>query len=218
VQNWFRCTKTNNIAKWLAFCGLLAPLVLAIFIIIAALITPDYSHISDTVSQLGAQGRPHPEVMSAGFILYGLLISGLAYSLYMLLGRKTGAKLVFLFLAVYGIGVVLSGFFQDGSKAPGAEMNLESTLHSVFAMIGFLSLVVTMWIFGRVVNKNPKWPGYTKLSILIAILNLGLSLLFMIGGLSSVEGLLQRFFYLISLIWIGAVAYRAYQLARKVEV
>ncbi len=126
--------------------------MLALFIFVAALLTPGYSHMSETISQLGAQGRPHPEVMSTGFIVFGLLVNGFAYGLYRRLQDHAGARIVWILLTIYGIGVSLSGIFQDGSKAPGTETNLESTLHSVFAMIGFLALIAGMWVFARLVH------------------------------------------------------------------
>ena len=59
----------DRASRWLSLCGVMAPPILIVFIIVAAFVTPGYSHISETVSQLGAQGRPHPEVMNAGFII-----------------------------------------------------------------------------------------------------------------------------------------------------
>jgi len=59
----------------LALCGLIAlQQLLIIFIVVAAAVTPGYSHVSNTVSQLGSQDRPYPWIMNTGFIIYGLLI------------------------------------------------------------------------------------------------------------------------------------------------
>ena len=117
-----------------------------------------------------------------------------------------------VYLTTYGLGVLLSCFFQDGPKAPGATTNVESNLHSVFAMIGFLGLVIGMWLFARMVHRDSRWRGFTQLFISIAFLNLGLSLFFLMEAFGSFEGLLQRSFYLITLIWVGAVSWRLYQI------
>ena len=186
--------------------------MLVAFIIGAALVTPGYSHVSETVSQLGAQGRPHPEVMNTGFIVYGLQINCLAYGLYRWLGRHTGAKMVWLLLGAYGTGVLLSGIFQDDSKALGTPATLEGTLHSVFAMVAFFALVIAMVMFARIVYFYPAWRNIALLSLVIALLNLALSLMFLMEVFGSVEGLLQRFFYVISLVWVEAVSLRCLRL------
>jgi len=205
----------DRVSRWLSLCGVVAPPILIVFIIVAALVTPGYSHVSETISQLGAQGRPHPEVMNAGFIVFGLLVNGFAYSLYRRLQNHTGARILWALLTIYGTAVLLSGIFQDASKVPGAESNLESTLHSVLAMIGFFALVAGMWVFARLVHRDPWWRKFTPLSIAIAVLNLGLSLLFLVEGLGSVEGLLQRSFYAISLFWIEVVSLRSLRLPTR---
>jgi len=206
------------VSRWLSLCGGAAPLVMVVFIITAALVTPGYSHLSETVSQLGAQGRPHPEVMNAGFIIYGLLINGFAYSLYRRLERHTGAKTVWLLLGIYGTGVLLSGIFQDDSKALGTVATMQGTMHSVFAMIGFFALVIGMVVFARIVYLNPAWRGFMQFSIAIAVLNLVLSLMFLIEVFGPVEGLLQRAFYAISLVWVEVVSLRSLRLSSSTGV
>ena len=146
-----------------------------------------------------------------------MLLICLAFGIYRESGHGFTANAFFASLSIYGLGVLLSGFFQDGPKTPGATANLESNLHSVFAMIGFFGLVVGMWFFARTVHRDPKWRGFTQLSISIAMLNLGLSLFFLMEGFSSFEGLLQRSFYLLTLVWISAVYWRLYRLSRNPE-
>ena len=205
-------SKHERTSRLLLLCGVAAPPVLVIFIAVAALVTPGYSHISETLSQLGAQGRPYPEVMSTGFIVFGLLVNCFAYGLYQLLQNQTGSRIVWLLLTIYGTAILLSGIFQGVPKAVSTATNLESTLHGVFAMIGFFALVAGMGAFARLVSRDPKWPKFMPLSITIAVLNLGLSLLFVMEGLNSVEGMLQRLFCAISLFWIVAVSLRSLKL------
>jgi hypothetical protein len=74
--------KNDGVTRALALVGLAAPPLLILFIIIAAAVTPGYSHISDTVNRLGAQDRPYPWIMGAGFVLYGLQMVCLTCGLY----------------------------------------------------------------------------------------------------------------------------------------
>ena len=141
--------RTYLISKWLLLGGVIAPLILVIFIILAAIMPPGYSHLSETVSQLGAHGRPHPEIMNAGFITFGLLIIGFAYGLYRRFEISRTTKMLWLMLTIYGAGIILSGIFQDSVKSLSSFATVEGALHTVFAQTAFFSLVIGMWFFAR---------------------------------------------------------------------
>jgi len=207
--------RNRFISKWLLLCGIIAPPILAIFIISAAAITPDYSHISETVSQLGAHGRPYPEVMNAGFITYGLLIMGFAYGLYQVFEKSRNAKITWLMLTIYGAGIILSGIFQDDVKSLSSFTTLEGALHTVFAQVAFFCLVIGMWFFARTVHLDSSWRGFTQFSIAIAVFNLLSSLVFLMEFSQPIEGLLQRAFYMTSLTWIGMVAARSLRVLKQ---
>ena len=214
-----RVTGTDErTTRWLILCGVLTTPVLAVFIIIAASLTPGYSHLSETVSQLGAQGRPHPEVMSTGFIILGLLGSGFAFGLYRRLDQGIGAKVALILLVICGVGSILTGIFQEDSKAIGAVENLEGSLHSIFARTAVIGLLGGMLAFARVVHRNPSWRGFTQFSLAVVALNLLISLLFLLGPFVTVEGVLQRSLHTISLIWIGAVSFRGLRAPRATKL
>ena len=202
-----------RVSRYLSLCGVLAPPIIVSIIIVAGFLTPGYSHLSDTISQLSAQGRPHPEIMNAGFIIYGVFIIGFSYALYRQLGRGTTARIVWLMLTIYSVGVILSGIFQDNYKASGTVNNLESNLHNVIAFIAFIALIIGIWMFARRVHGNPLWHGFTWFSVAIALFNLTSSLIFVTEAFVPIEGLLQRFFYITSLVWVEAVSVRLFRLS-----
>jgi len=183
--------------------------MLVAFLVCAVLATPGYSHMAETISQLGAQGRPHPEVMNTGFIICGLLTSSFGYGLYRVLGRGTGAKAVWLLLGISGVGIILSGIFQTDPKALDTPATLEGTLHSVFATLAFLPLTIAMVVFSKVVYRDLAWRGLARMSVAIAVLNLVLSLMLMLGAFPQIEGALQRAFLITSLIWMEAISLRS---------
>ena len=194
-------------ARWLLLCGVIAPLVVVLFMVIAWLLTPGYSHLSETVSQLGANGKPHPEVMNTGFILFGILVNCFAYGLYRKLGRGRGAKAVWVLLGIFGTGIILSGIFQS-DLGPEMFTSLEDTLHSVFSTIAFFGLQIGMVVFARIVYFNPSWHTFALISLSIAVLNVVLSLVFLLEISNQVEGVLQRMFYGTSVLWLEMVALR----------
>lgn len=210
--------KDDRVSRWLLLCGVIAQPVVVVFVIAASLVTPGYSHLSETVSQLGIHGRPHPEVMNTGFIIYGLLINGFAYGLYRRLGRHTGAKAVWLLLGIFGTGILLSGIFQDDPRALSAVTTMEGALHPIFAVIAFLAVVIGVVVFARIVYLNPAWRGFMPFSVAIVVLNLVLSVMFLIEALDPVHGLIQRCLFAISMVWIEAVSLRSLRLSSSTGV
>ena len=198
-----------QVFRYLLLCGVMAPPLLGVFMILATALNPGYSNISETVSQLGIQGRPHPEVMNAGFIVYGLLNNGFAYGLYRRLDKTKGAKLVWLMLAVHGVSMILIGIFQANPSTFETVSALEDTMHHVFAQLGYWSFTAGILIFGRTVRFKSSWRGFRQFSIAVAVFNLLSGIVFMMEFSEQIEGLLQRSFYAVSLIWIEIVSVRS---------
>jgi hypothetical membrane protein len=182
-------------------------------IVVAGLLTPGYSHLSDTISQLGAQGRLHPGLMNTGFIIYGVLIIGFSYALYRQLGYSTAARVAWLMLTMYGVGIILAGIFRDFPDGTNTVINLEGILHNVFATAAFFALLGGMLMFAKIVYHRPAWHGLTWFTIAIAAFNLVLSLIFITEVFVSVEGGLQRLFYFTSLVWKELVSIRLFRLS-----
>ncbi|MCJ7520945.1 MAG: DUF998 domain-containing protein [Dehalococcoidia bacterium] len=198
--------------RWLLVCGLLAPLLLGAFLVAAWRLTPDFSFLTEPISQLGALGRPHPWVMNAGFIIAGILTYVFAYGLYLRLGRNIIARIVWLLLMIDGIGIVLSGIFHADSSPIGAISTLEGTLHCVFAQVAFFALLTGIVVFAKAVHRSPAWRGFTLISLVVFVLNLALVVAFLTGEAGIMDGVLQLSFFGISLAWLTAVSLRALRL------
>ncbi|MFC1860539.1 DegV family protein [Chloroflexota bacterium] len=99
--------KDIYIARILALCGILAPPTIIIVIIIAGLLTPGYSQLTDIISSLIGQDSAKLGLMTAGFIAYGVLIIGFSYGLYLRLQKGIKARIIWFTLAEeLGITVV----------------------------------------------------------------------------------------------------------------
>ena len=195
--------------RWPWFCGVLAPPVGAAFVISTALLTPNYSHISETISQLGAQGRTHADVLNAGLIVFGLLMTGFAYGLFRALRRNAATRLIWLSLSVYGAGILFSAVFQGDSRTLGGPVTLEGSIHVALVMVAFLGLEVGTIAFAAAVYSLPTWHRVAQVSVAIAVVNLVLALAFLLEAADPVDGLLERTFYVISLVWVEVVSLRA---------
>ena len=195
----------SRLTRALLWCGVAAPISLVVFVVWAAAVTPDYSHMANTISQLAAQGRPHPEIMGAGFVVFGLLVDGFAWGLYRTLGRSGGTIAMLAGLLVFGMSVALSGFAQDYNQSPDVPHNLEGHLHSIFAQIAVIGLLVGMFFLARSAHQRPGWRIIPGVSVAAAVTVTGFGLLFTLLP-ASVQGLLQRGLYGATLLWLICVA------------
>ena len=70
----------------LAISGIVAPILFALAVIVLGFVREGYSHISQTISDLGEIGSPNMAGQNVNFILTGLLIVAFSFGLY----RGTG--------------------------------------------------------------------------------------------------------------------------------
>ena len=69
----------HELQRGLALGGLIAPFVFVAAVIGTAAARPDYRHDEQMISLLGELGGPRAAVMNfGGFLLYGVLVLGLA--------------------------------------------------------------------------------------------------------------------------------------------
>ena len=210
----------------LSFCGILAPPMMVIFILLAGHFTPGYNHITDTVSQLSDQASQSPGLMTAGFIIYGVLIVGLSYALYTKLRHGVKAHIAWFTLTLYGICMILAdlrsntlikilGIYQDTPGDTNAPLNPEGIVHNAAIITSLISVLIAMWIFAWSVHKKPSWFGFTWFTIIMSFLGLVLSIVFAIQSQVPASGLLQRVFYLVILTWIEIVSIWLFRLSLK---
>jgi hypothetical membrane protein len=199
------------LSRILSFGGIMAPPVIIIIIIIAGLLTPGYNQLTDTISSLSDQASKNPELMIAGFIIYGVLIIGFAYALYLRLRHGIRAHIVWFALTLYGVCLILAGIFRD---SPGS-LNTEGIIHNAAIITSCLSFLIGMWMFAGSVYKKPSWFGFTWFTVAASFVGLVLSIIFISPSDLPGAGILQRFFYFIILIWIETVSIWLFRLSFK---
>jgi hypothetical membrane protein len=203
------------LSRILSFCGILAPPTIITFILIAGHLTPGYSHITDTISKLSDQGSQRPELMTAGFISYGVLIIGFSYALYLRLRHGLKAHIAWFTLTLYGISMIVAGVFQDTPGGSSASLNPEGIVHNAAIITSCISILIGMWMFAGSVYKKPSWFGFTWFTIAASFLGLVLSIVFAVQSYVPAPGLLQRLFYLVLLIWVETVSIWLFRLSFK---
>ena len=209
--------RRNIIPRFLSLCGILAPFLIVTIIFIAAANTPGYSHIHDTISKLSEQGTANPELMTSGFIAYGVLIIGFSYALYIHLRHGFKAHLTWIAFVIYGICMILAGFYQDIPGGDGVPLNPEGIVHNAVIIISCISFLIGMWAFAGSVYNRHSWVGFTWFTLIASFIGLVLSIVFAVQSYIPASGLWQRLFYLLMVLWIEIVSIWLFRLSFKQE-
>ena len=197
-----------RLSKYLAVCGMLAPLAVVAFVLAGASVTPGYDHILNTISQLSAVDAPHPEWMNAGFISYGILMIGLSFSVRQCLAPRTGTTIVWLLVFVHGVGVILTALFPYNAAITEGIHSIKDASHHLVSIVACVAFIIGMLVMARIVSAEPAWRVVTRLS-LVAIATVSiLFVLTLIPVFRDIAGLLQRISALAMFTYIEALSIR----------
>lgn len=190
-------------AFWSALAGVV---VLLLYAIIGGASYPGYSHVSQYLSELGAVGAPHAELVSwAGFFVFGVLIIIFSISALLALPAAWRSPLGFAGLLLYALGSVQAAFFPCDPGCSGPDPSLSQVLHTALGGISYLSGLIGLLILGLAARR---WDGGKHL----AVLGIGGGVIGMIAfaGLDPSNpwlGLAQRVLEACINVWILACAF-----------
>lgn len=197
--------------KLLAFCGIIAPFIFAVIVIIVGLLRPDYSHLTDFVSELGAVGAPNAIIQRINFVFVGFLIVTFTFGLHRGIANRKGSFIGPLLVAIFGFSAVLSGIFSTDPIQPGSFSDI---MHSISSAIGSTAAIIGFFIISERLEKDLLWRRYRYFSIVIAIVAILVSVVG--GGLLGVlgaPGVSQRLYMTVLFLWIEVMAIRLFQIS-----
>ena len=111
--------------------------------------------------------------------------------------------------------MILADVYQDSPGANNASLNPEGIMHNAAIITPCISILIDMWMFAGSVYKKPSWFGFTWFTIAASFVGLVLSIIFVVQSYVPSSGLLQRFFYLVLLVWIETVSIWLFRLSFK---
>jgi len=202
--------------RFLALGGVVGPTLFSLAIVISATLRPEYSHITNFISELGATGTAHASVMNyAGFVPGGILLAGFGVSLANLLPRSRAVLVASVLTMLFGVGVAISGFVSCDPGCPQAGGSLENFIHDKIAPISFLCLIAATGILGVSFRRIPEWRSLSLYSGLTSVIALAL-LIALVGSLETraLTGLWQRLMLSALFLWTAVLGYRAFRGAR----
>lgn len=166
-------------------------LLLLVMFILPVYSTPEYSIISNTLSQLGAQNTPNAWIMNFTFVTLGIgsIISGWRYF--------EGFAFQRLFLVLFGISLTLAAFFNHAPVNTLVQYNiLEDGWHSYFIFTAGMTFVI-LTVSSTFILENQKdrllATAVGASVILLSILT---------SEVAHAAGVWQRLLFIISFGWM----------------
>jgi hypothetical protein len=163
-------------------------------------VVSEYRLIGDNISEL-ALGQ-FGFVQTAAFLIAGLTTLGLAYALRKLTAGAPGSFLGSVLVAVYGVGAVVDAIFPTDRIDDPAQVFTQSSsgmIHSLVALLGFLGMIVGMFVLARTFGKTARFKSLLRWSVLLGGAALAL---FVVQGEGPLVGLLQRAMVVVLSGWI----------------
>ncbi len=154
---------------------------------------PDYSHIVNTISELGAIGTPNAIFWNIiGFIVPGVLlaIAGGVIAQSIGLERSRMINLACVLLVVAGLAIAGQGVFPAEMKGGAADITSPSTLrHFIFSLLSGAAWALGALLLVGPMKRSLNWRGWHIVSIVLVVLTLIASLT--LRGVMP-DGLAQR--------------------------
>lgn len=202
------CSRRNPIGLF-AVCGIVAPIVFMILVLIAGFLTPGYSQFSQTVSELGEVGAAYASLGDANFVLTGILtilfIIGLNRGISVRRASRSGSVL----LLAYPVAFVFVG----------TVFPLPSPVHVPLGSIAFLVTIIGILVTSQRMKGDNLWRRWVSYSLVTGVVLVGLFFVYGFAmGLSafaSWSGLFQRIVLAPYFLWNEVMAIRLYKVPNR---
>jgi hypothetical protein len=204
--------------KIFLYCGIAAPILYVITVIIGAAIRNDYSHIVNAISELISNGAPNKAILDIIFNIYNALLLAFAIGGYIAL--KNAHRLCRVAMEIF-IGIqILSfswGFFP--MDPIGAEPTFAGTMHNVLGGVVALATILMPLLMGLGLRHSKDFHGYAIYSLVTSaiIFTSGLTGVILSGQGFHVFGFFERITIGTYEIWIFVTALNMLKLMQAEE-
>jgi hypothetical membrane protein len=203
----------KSLIDYCLISGIVAPIFITILIIILGFYHPNYNHIVQYMSELGAINAPYSNIMNFGFGFFGLLIIFFSYGLFnkFYYGNKEILILfAFILIGISGLSFFLIGFFPCDPNC----INFSSTgiIHSYLSDSANYTLILAQIFLIKSFKENNKFKNIYTYTLLSSILVIIFCIIYEINIFQNYIGLIQRISFGIPILWIEIIAIKIYKL------
>jgi hypothetical membrane protein len=198
--------------RFLAVCGIAAPIIHLLAIVIGGFLSPGYSHITQAVSELFEVGAPNKQLLDLMLIISNFMLIMFSIGLHRGIEDKKKLKTAPILLGLGGVtGLLLILFFPCD---PGCEpVTFTGTMHFVMAFCMALLTIFAILIFWRRLKDDMRWQGYGKYSLGTFIATIVVMVTLVIFVTSPFFGLIERISMGLILQWIEIMAIKLLRLS-----
>jgi hypothetical membrane protein len=200
--------------RLLAVCGIIAPLLYVFTVALGGILTPNYSHVSNAISELIETGAPYKMFLNPLFDVYNILIvlfaAGLCYARNVQRSFSAGVVL----LAATGVaGLLMTLFFPQDPR--GTPLTFAGQMHIALAGVESALTILLVFLMGVAFRGDERWPRFSTYSFVTGVLIIitGVATALATAQGSGILGLLERCTIGVFLLWVFVVAVRLYRIA-----
>ena len=185
---------TNSSVRRLAWFAIAAQPVFVAAWVIAGLSQENYSHLEQSISELGARFAEDPWIVNGGFVVLGLSLVALAPGLLRVLPARTSARVAAALFAFTGAGLAILAVLPldcsltiDATCEPrldAGQLGWQTEAHLWLGLILRLAIVATPFALAGALRSRPIAPFLLGAGVYGVILGVGASVL----GFSDAEG------------------------------
>lgn len=184
--------------------ALLGAVWLVAMVLIGAAGFEGYDHVSQYISELGANGAPQGWAVSwLGFLPIGILICAFSVFAWHAAPRSVLATLGFVGVVLFAIGYVGAAFFRCDFGCRPEEPSSSQVMHELVGLAGYMLAPLTLLLLGIAAWR---WPRAQWLSVLGFVAAVG-ALVGFVGVMdanSPTVGLYQRVLEASMIGWVVA--------------
>lgn len=191
----------------LALCGMAGPIAYVVVVAVLGCLEPGYSHVRQSMSELGAVCAPYAVVMNtAGLPLLGALLMAFALGLSRGVVHSNSLKVGVVLVALSGFSLIMTAVFPCD---PGCvDVSVTGRTHSVVATIAAFALLLGNLFLAPALWRDDRWRGYARYTFASAMVALAVSALYGLSLIDGWDGALQRTSMGVSLVWVEVMAVR----------
>ncbi len=199
--------------RFLALGGVTGPVLFTSVVTLCAALRPEYSHVTQFMSELGESTGPHAALMNfLGFIPSGLFLAAFGVSLASLRPHTRLSFAATALITVFGLGIVGAGVYSCDPGCPRQGLSSEATVHQVVSIIAFIAGVFGIALWAYQFRELPAWQSLWRYSAATSAAALVLLLILNASVESrAFTGVWQRLFLLTLYVWCAVVGHRVFR-------
>ena len=195
--------------RLLSTCGMIAPVLFILMTILGGALRPDYSHISDTVSELFSPGSPNKLLLDTLHTTFTLLLVLFGIGILQFVrgsGHSTLMGIIgaSMYIAMGFLSVTTATVFPQ--DAWGSSPTFSGEMHKIVSGVLSLLTILSWVLMGIWFNRTeilPWFRTYSFITVGVVLLSTG----YLVANMGSpIMGLAERMTILVGFQWTFVLA------------